>query len=94
VFGRCSVRISPGTQAILTAVFRGFQFLQVNVSTESWLGNDRFSNSSFMSRALAGRSTNSIFKQSLNNYRSWLSHYATRLKVAGSIPDEAIAFLN
>jgi hypothetical protein len=26
--------------------------------------------------------------------RSWLSHYATSRKVAGSIPDEVIGFLN
>jgi hypothetical protein len=27
-------------------------------------------------------------------YRSWLRHYATRLKVAGSIPDDVIEIFN
>jgi hypothetical protein len=27
-------------------------------------------------------------------YTHWLRHYATRRKVAGSIPDEVVGFLN
>jgi hypothetical protein len=48
VFGRCSIRISAGTPAILTASFRGFpQFLHTNTGIISRLGHDRFPQNPF-----------------------------------------------
>jgi hypothetical protein len=40
------------------------------------------------------RNTDPRFHFGGTRWRSWLRHYATSWKVAGSIPDEVIGFLN
>jgi hypothetical protein len=51
----------------------------------------------FLDRRRYNFTTNSVWISYIfggTRWRSWLRHYATSRKVAGSIPDEAIGFLN